>query len=679
VKKGWFRKSYRRNLVDMHIEEWDDSFLSKFDPETYVDMLVLARVDAAMIYANSHVGYCYWPTKVGHMHRGIKGRDILGQTVELCHEKGMSVILYYSLIYNNWAYDNHPDWRMKTATGKEARGGRYGICCPNSSYPEFAREEVQELCDNYDFEGIFFDMTFWPVVCYCEHCRNRFHEETGLEIPVVIDWHDPRWVAFQEKRTQWLAEFAASMTAIIKQKSPDITVEHQSSTAPAPWRLGYSIDLARQNDYLGGDFYGGSLQQSFICKLYDNLTINRPFEFMTSCCPNLRDHTTRKSRELLRAQTYLTLAHNGAFLFIDAIDPRGTLNKTMYEVMGDIFDETSRYEKYLGGRLCQDVGIYFSFESKINLEDNGKEVSRASSDIPHVNAALGAARTLIADHVPFGVVTRNNLDNLASYSVIILPDVPCLSELEADALRNYVAAGGSLYASRNTPVSLLGDVFGLSSESGHTEETVTYIAPCESGIHLFPEGLSSLHPLCIFDRQARVTAVDPGDVLATITLPYTDPGDSSRFASIHSNPPGVATESPAFICREFGKGKVFWSAASLESVDSDPHRQVFFRIIRELAEKPFTFSAEAPQSVEITVFEQAEQKRYLINLVNFQRDLPNIPVSGVGVNLMMGTKQVERVIVLPDEHELSFDIEGDYISFEAPELDTFLMLAVDYK
>ena len=38
----WFQRSYRRNLVDMHIDDWDDSFLSKLDPKNYVEMLKTA-------------------------------------------------------------------------------------------------------------------------------------------------------------------------------------------------------------------------------------------------------------------------------------------------------------------------------------------------------------------------------------------------------------------------------------------------------------------------------------------------------------------------------------------------------------------------------------------------------------------------------------------------------------
>ena len=41
---AWYEKNYRRNLIDMHIEDWDDSFMASFDPEKYVAMLQKAKV-----------------------------------------------------------------------------------------------------------------------------------------------------------------------------------------------------------------------------------------------------------------------------------------------------------------------------------------------------------------------------------------------------------------------------------------------------------------------------------------------------------------------------------------------------------------------------------------------------------------------------------------------------------
>ena len=57
MKQQWYEKSFRRNLVDMHIEDWDERFLSRFSPEEYVENLKRAKIQSAMLYFHSHMGY----------------------------------------------------------------------------------------------------------------------------------------------------------------------------------------------------------------------------------------------------------------------------------------------------------------------------------------------------------------------------------------------------------------------------------------------------------------------------------------------------------------------------------------------------------------------------------------------------------------------------------------------
>ena len=41
----WYTNSYRRHLCDMHIDDWDESFLSEFSPEEYYENLKKAKLD----------------------------------------------------------------------------------------------------------------------------------------------------------------------------------------------------------------------------------------------------------------------------------------------------------------------------------------------------------------------------------------------------------------------------------------------------------------------------------------------------------------------------------------------------------------------------------------------------------------------------------------------------------
>src|SRR5207253_5329237 len=122
----------------------------------------------------------------------------------------IAVVPYNSLIFARTTADLHPEWLMRAVDGSvHGKGGRHGLVCPNSPYREYVRAWVEEQCRFFDPEGFRFDMTFWPAVCYCDYCKQRFATEVGGAIPTTVNWLDERWTAFQRRREAWLGEFAA--------------------------------------------------------------------------------------------------------------------------------------------------------------------------------------------------------------------------------------------------------------------------------------------------------------------------------------------------------------------------------------------------------------------------------------------------------------------------------------
>ena len=82
-------------------------------------------------------------------------------------------------------------------------------------------------------------------------------------------------------------------------------------------------------------------------------------------------------------------------------------------------------------------------------------------------------------------------------------------------------------------------------------------------------------------------------------------------------------------------------------------------------------------AVEATLFHQADRNRYVLNLVNFQHTLPNVPVEGIEVRLRL-QRRVQSVQALPSGRALRLRRKGNAVSFTAPRLDTLLMLAVNH-
>ena len=149
----WYRHSYRRVLLDMHVPAWDDRFLTHYDPETYLKAVRSVNAGAVTTFSNTHTGLANYPSKVGPMHPAFDGRDILGETIALCRRHGLAVTCYYCVNYVDWYWDTHPEARTVDANGQSQKvlipstgqPRRFSVCCMNNpGYREFA---VAQLTD----------------------------------------------------------------------------------------------------------------------------------------------------------------------------------------------------------------------------------------------------------------------------------------------------------------------------------------------------------------------------------------------------------------------------------------------------------------------------------------------------------------------------------------------------
>jgi len=673
----------------MHIPQWNAAFLSKVSPERYVDLMVRANATAVMVYANSHVGLCNWPTRTGEMHAGLNGRDFFGSVLALCRKRKLGFVAYYSLIFNNWAFINHPEWRIVPLTGNNLPPGRYGWCCPNSpGYRDFVTAQIEELFSRYECDGVFYDMTFWPEVCYCAHCVARYRREKGAEPPRKVDWNSPGWLEFQRWREACIDEFAEFVTAATRKVRPQMTVTHQFSTILAGPMLGVPFSLANHSDYLSGDFYGEAIQQSIVCKAFHALSKNRPFEFHTSRCLSLNDHVTIKSPHRLASQAFLAPAHSSAFMFIDAIDPVGTLSDPVYSLLGSVFERMAKYEPFAGGKLLGDVAVYLSNESKFD-PDSSDEALAWASPMPHWEALLGACRALKEAHIPFGVVTKYNLDELDGYHVLVLPEVLLMDEQEVEIVRSFVENGGGLYASGRTSTRrmdgtvpgdfMLGEVFGVSHTGQHPERLTFLSAAAPTCREWFDPQEHVIHTGAVQRVESR-----GADVWATLTLSYTDPDGGElfgpTFSSIHSNPPGPTGSEPALVANTYGLGKVFYSTAALEATDHPINRSVFAHIIGRLLSHPRWFEADIHPCVEVVAFDQPGNARMLVSLVNAQAQTPNVAVTGVCRVRVPPGRTARRLVKLPDETPIDFNVtDRGYAEFLVDRLEVFEQFMLLYE
>jgi hypothetical protein len=699
----WYQRSRRRHFFDMHIPDTNSEFLTKVDPADIVRNLLLEKVTAVYYMFLSHTGLAYYKATVGQMHRGLEatGRDLIRELSDASHRAGLDVIAYYCLIYTNWYWEQHPEARVVDYAGRSERPvglwrRHAGTVCPNNeAYREFVVAQLKEICQNYEFEGVWPDMTWWPTVCYCQTCQKRYDKELGGPIPRKVDWLDSVWVRFQRKRQEWLAEFARLVTSTIKEHKPGVTVVHQSGAlADGDWINAASLAMAAETDWCSADTYSGREMQSYFDKTFYNLSRIKPWEHVQALeYPSMQEAVVSRSVEDLRCRAFQTFMNGGAMTFLEGLDPVGTLNRDNYARAGRVFGELEAYEPYGGGEFQQDVAIYRSYESPIPNHFAVSEVGempqfQAPPDeqpSEHLPACEAAARGLLENHLPFGVITRKDLANLGKYQIVLLPNLAMMHPEEAEAFRGYVLTGGSLYASKYTslvttdgrrqPDFLLADLFGASYQD-ETKDVVTYVEPVERHIGLF-EPFRRQYPPTLRDSQAIIKAHDGAEVMATLTLPYTDP-QGYEYANLLQNPPGIRTNHPSLILNRFGNGKVLYAAGPIEIWDYSTLRAIFGRLIKSLGTRPMHFTAQAPHAVELTVFHQPNARRLILHALNSQVELPNIPVDDVRVSVWLQGKQPRRVQLMPSGMDIKYGVRDDRVEFTLPRLETYRMCAISY-
>ena len=707
LKPKWPARSFRRILLDMHIPDSDPEFLSRFDAKANIDAVRQAGADSVMVYFQSHTGLCNWPTNSGVQHSAFQGRDPVAETLDYASKKNLPVCAYYSINFNNQASMDHPDWRFRPATVGKVGGGllvreRYGICCLNNQdYRQFIETQIAEILKRYSFDALFFDMVWWMGVCLCSHCHARYCKEELANIPGTIDWLDPDWCRFQSARERWLKEFAHWLRGLVKQHCTEISVYHNFAPGMMNWTRGVSFELAQANDFLGGDFYGGRDEQLVISRLMLNLSERHPVEFMTTVTTDLAEHETLKSSALLSQQSLAAAASGSAILLIAGIDPDGKLNPAIANHLRHALQAREPFDQQLGGDAVEQIGIYFSDQSKMTFAENGELLSamqeREPLEYPHFAALRGACRKLQQAHLPFGIISAKQLTTLHEYDVVVLPNLLRITEAETSAFRDYVKNGGRLYASRLTSLTgvdgvrhddfMLSDLFGChfgSIEAGR----MLYLKPEDALISNACAPQRFLRQRLDLNEMigaVRLASADPkASILASLNIPFGHPSfgsvDGLDWASIHSSPPWTQTEIPVIVRNNYGDGRVIYSAADLEADDGDAHSSVFLGLIKDLLPQRPLFEADAHQAIWLTVFQQSAKQRFVISFLNNTSELPaELGAAVFRMKPPAGT-HFTSLAKLPDNQPVEFasNENGDLVA-SLKWRGLFAMYAVNYE
>ncbi len=677
----WYKRSFFRNLVDMHIPDNDPAYLSKFDADEYARLVSLSGVDTAILYTSNCLGYTFFEEE--QMHRNMKGRDFVGERIDAFKKYGVRTILYYN-IWNREAALRHPEWNLVNPY-KNKKIERFRRNCLNSEgFRAYVKRQLEALSSKYSFEGIWIDMIDWfDTLCTCPTCSEKLRCEEGIEIPLIIDYSDKNFAKYRRARERWLCEFIDLVRGAVHSGNPNATVTFQNAAWRKGLETGISEESMKRSEFLAGDFYANPLMYSVICKFINNASENRPVEFMTSVCSELEAHTTSKTdKELLRT-IYGSLAHNTAFTFIDAIDPVGTMNESRYLRMKRLGEKTKHERENLSpdARLISDLTVYLNHDSIFEFVDKMPLADYASEGkIP--KKLTGIAEAMIEKHISFDINVRKNLKSINS-PALLLSDLRLLNTEETKALGEYVERGGTLIATNMTgtltkdgealPDFALSELLGVHLV-GESKLNPSYIRRAGADIKEFAD-YDEGYPIAVLNTSALVRADGDTEVLAYLTTPISSSSDPDNFSSAISDPPMIDTSYPAITRKRVGKGQAIYISAPIEeSIHSDA-RGLLTELILSASDRNVMVSA--PEWLEVLAYLDKGRSRYIVNALNtmscgYEAIVPEAKIS------LKTDKKIRKVYNITQNKEIFFEQKNGAVCFSVNDIDNFAMTVLEY-
>src|SRR6185369_17313993 len=120
---AWLGGVYRELHLDAHFGQLPSPY-ENFDAERAAQLLSEARFQMVSFFAICNAGYCYFPTKLGVRHPGLR-RDYTGEMASALKKRGIRVLAYVSAGPDRHSHTEHPEWmiiRNPSAPPKPAPG-----------------------------------------------------------------------------------------------------------------------------------------------------------------------------------------------------------------------------------------------------------------------------------------------------------------------------------------------------------------------------------------------------------------------------------------------------------------------------------------------------------------------------------------------------------------------------
>ncbi|WP_373653022.1 ThuA domain-containing protein [Schlesneria sp. DSM 10557] len=672
--------------------------------------------------------YAYYDSQLLKRRSPHVPTERLSQEIAEYKRLGVRILGVYPPCLQAEVYEEHPDWR-RIATNTTAipqidmeQFPHGGMLCLLGPYGDYMIEILAEIVTRFpDVDAFSFDGLHYGGVCYCEHCRTNFRNETQSEIPDA-DLNNPAFRRYQHWADRRMENLVQRMQVRLKGLKPDLGLVTWTTNAGRwghflsiprnmPARMNLLLDAPDQEFWLDETNRGTTIVPAF-ANAYIWATTNHRVAFSE---PYILSHGNPYGKDSfppheIERRMMLALTY-GASPSIAVIQPKH-LQQELYAVM----DQVQRRKPWLTEKQAEPWAAMVMSDNTRNFygRSAGKVEERYMANV------LGQFRAAQEEHLPVTVINDWNLNpmDLSRYRVLILPNCASLDETQTAAIDEFVREGGGLVASLDTSLfDEYGDPrsrFSLADVLGVEYLGLPEAGPAPATAELDVNFAISIGPdywekrKSVFDfrqetdsflNQGKMkTYVGPDPVTfkgPAVKVKVRDPA-ASVIATITDKSAAGSPALPAVVTRTHGKGRVVYFAAGLDAgyyLYAYPYqRLVLAHAIQWAASAPQPVTIKAPMCVHSTVMRQRDENRNRL-IVHLYSDLnttaahafPNddvplreevVPIHDIKVTLSP-QYQISRIHLEPEGLDLKPEQTPEGVTVTVPRLDVHTMVVVE--
>ncbi|MFH1074574.1 MAG: beta-galactosidase trimerization domain-containing protein [Candidatus Firestonebacteria bacterium] len=403
--------------------------------------------------------------------------EMTKEFIKKCHKYGIKVQGYlqlgtfqYETMFaeepssRNWARINQ--WGEKVGITYGHQLFRYLPCLNQENYIRYLEKVIRKGIVELKLDMIAFDNVGLgpePELCHCEECEKKFKEfvfkkyklNTAegrklakerfgfselnfIEIPSWKRWNMPI-TCYEVKdplMQEWL-DFKCETLRIVFERiykftnnlNPDIILDYNAYGWWGHNSIFWdSVDLYRLGKYTDC-FYNEHDPHAEITADGRILSSIRSYKLARAMgnvvIPNIGDKTEKHLKLSMAENLVFNQGHIGNFGYIMDVD-RYPVRKEYVRF------RTKNKEMFWNKSSLANVAVLESY------------ASMAFNRVRTYYSNVAIIQTLLMGKVPFDIVLDKDLGDLSKYSLLILPDVECLSNDQIENIKRFIKSGGNI-------------------------------------------------------------------------------------------------------------------------------------------------------------------------------------------------------------------------------------------